>query len=209
MTRRALCELIQRRLAGGDVSDDFAPKLDEINLWLNHGIAASAFKNYTDAVRIDGIEFVGESFYITVGGISIQQDQNTGWYFANLPSAPYALPRGYDITMVAIQGVGKLSMGFVRKDPIRHNAHHSLPKPPNKVFWWVDNNVLYMDAFTPLQNDKLYVRMAGSAGGVYRGGLEDELRVPDDAIPFIVDYVMRVFANQVVQDTSNDGINRP
>ena len=64
MTRKTLCELIQRRLAGGDVSDDFSPKLDEINLWLNHGIAASAFKNYTDSVQIDGIEFVSESFYI-------------------------------------------------------------------------------------------------------------------------------------------------
>lgn len=208
MTRKTLCELIQRRLAGGDVSDDFSPKLDEINLWLNHGIAASAFKNYTDSVQIDGIEFVSESFYITLGGLTINKDENTGWYFANLPSSPYALPKGYDITMVAIQGNGKLSKGLVRKDAVKHNAHDSLPKPPNKIFWWVDSKALWMDSFTPIQSNTLTLRMAASAGGVYQGGISDELRVPDDAIPYVIEYVLKVFGQPAIQDTSNDGINR-
>lgn len=208
MLRRTLCELIQRRLAGGDVSDDFSPKLDEINLWLNHGIAASAFKNYTDAVKVDGVEFVSDSFYIGVSNLTITQDINTGWYYVNLPSAPYALPKGYDITNVAIMGNGKLSQGLVRMEPGRRNAFAALPKPPNKVFWWTEGSALWMDSFTALQNNKLYVRMAASAGGAYQGGLSDELRVPDDAIPFIIDYVLRVFGQPAPQDTSNDGNNQ-
>lgn len=208
MTRKTLCELIQRRLAGGDVSDDFSPKLDEINLWLNHGIAASAFKNYTDAVKIDGIEFVGEAFYISVKNLTISEDTTTGWYFVTLPSSPYALPKGYDITMVAIQGNGKLSQSLLRTDAVRFDANKKLPQVPNKIYWWPEGNVLWMDSFTALQNDKLFIRMAGSAGSTYSGGLEDELRVPDDAIPFIVQYVMGLFAQPVPQDNNNDGQNR-
>lgn len=208
MIRKVLCELIQRRLAGGDVPDDFSPKLDEINKWLDHGIAASAFKNYTDAVRVDGVEFVSESFYITVSGLTISEDTNTGLYYTTLPSAPYALPPGYDVTMVALQVDGKLSRGMVRKNPTRHNTFTSLPKPPNKLFYWFDGAKIWIDSFTALQSNTLHVRIASSKGSVQNGGLNDELRVPDDAIPFITDYVLRTFGAMQPQDNSNDGVNQ-
>lgn len=208
MKRKTLCELIQRRLAGGDVSDDFSPKLAEINLWLNHGIAASAVKNYTDAVKIDGIEFVSDAFYLTITDLTIYKDETTGWYFADLPAAPWALPPGYDISWAKIQGSGYLSKGMVRTNPNRRAVHEALPKIPNKLYWWVDTNRLYIDSFTALQHNKLAVRMAGSAGSTYSGGLDDTLRVPDDAIPYIMEYVLRVFGQKVVPDMSNDNVDQ-
>lgn len=208
MIRKTLCELIQRRLAGGDVPDDFSPKLDEINLWLNHGIAASAIKNYSDAVKIDGMEFVSESFYISLSDLTIYKDETTGWYYADLPASPWALPKGYDITTVSIQGNGVLSRGLIRTEPTRRNMHDSLPKIPNKLYWWIDTNRLNIESFTALQHNKLYVRMAGSAGTTYTGGLNDTLRVPDDAVPYIIEYVLRVFGQKVVPDVSNDGVDQ-
>ena len=53
-----------------------------------------------------------------------------------------------------------------------------------------------MDSLTPIQSNTLTVRMAASAGGVYQGGLGDELRVPDDAIPYVIEYVLKVLGNR-------------
>lgn len=208
MLRKTLCELIQRRLAGGDVPDDFSPKLDEINLWLNHGLAASAFKNYTDAVKIDGMEFVSDSFYMSLTGLTIYKDETTGWYYVDLPAAPWALPPGYDINWIKIQGSGYLGRGLVRTNPGRRAVHESLPKIPNKVYWWPENSRVWIDSFTPLQDNKLALRMAGSAGSTYTGGLNDNLNAPDDAVAFIVEYVLRVFGQKVVPDMSNDGVDQ-
>jgi hypothetical protein len=72
----------------------------------------------------------------------------------------------------------------------------------------VEGNIVWIESFTALQNNQLFVRMAGSAGTTYTGGLEDELRVPDDAISYIVEYVLRVFGQPAPQDTSNDGVNQ-
>jgi hypothetical protein len=207
-TRRQVCELIQRRLAGGDVSDDFHVKLAEINLWLNHGIAAAAMKNYTDGVQVDGIEYVSDSFYVSFRDVTITHDTGTGYYYADLPAMPYGLPKGYDITRLAIQGNGELSKGLIRVDATKNAAYQHLPKPKNKLFYWMEGKRVWIDSFTALQTNKLFGRMAASDTSTYSGGLDDPFNAPPDYVPFIMDYVYAKFIQPVPQDTSNDGISR-
>lgn len=206
MIRKEICELIQFRLAGGVPQDSFEPTLDEINKWLDHGAAAAAMKNYTDGVQIDGMEYVADAFYLTTKGIALTKDSDSGYWTATLPNAPIGIPRGYDITSLYLQGSGRYSNSLVRLNPQQIDYYRSLPKPKNFIFYWPENDTLYIDSFADLTNEKAVVRMAGSAG---KRLLTDKFLCPDDYIPFVVEYVFKQFLpkTNVPKDNLNDSVN--
>jgi hypothetical protein len=209
MTRKELCELIQMRLAGGMPSDDFPITLDEINLWLDHGIAASAMKNYTDGVQIDGLEFIGDAYYTTFKNLSLTKDTDSLYYTTTLPAAPIGVPRGYDITSAYImKPEGGYSKAMLRVNPQQLDYYNELPKPKDAIEFWVEGKVMFVRTDTAflLNNNKVAVRMAGSAGS---RSLTAEALVPADAVPFVVDYVFKYFlqTDQMPKDLMNDGTN--
>jgi hypothetical protein len=211
MTRKEICALIQIRLAGGMPSDDFAVTLNEINLWLDHAIAASAMKNYADGVQIDGIEFVGDAYYTTFKDLVLSQDSISLYYKTTIPAPPVSVPRGYDISSAYIQkgvGIGGFNKPMIRVTPQALDFYNDLPKPKNSVEYWTEGMTMYVTTTTStlLNGAKVAVRMIGSAGSRL---LTDEALVPNDAIPFIVDYVFKYFmpTDSAPKDTMNDGTN--
>jgi hypothetical protein len=85
--------------------------------------------------------------------------------------------------------------------------HFDLPAPKNAVFWWVEGNTLYVrPGATNVAGVSVAVRMIGSAGS---RSLADQLLVPNDAVPQVVEYVLRHFlqTDQLPKDTMNDGVN--
>lgn len=209
MTRKELCELIQMRLAGGMPTDDFPITLNEINLWLDHGIAASAMKNYTDGVQIDGLEFVGDAYYTTFKNLTLSQDTVTLYYKATLPAPPLGIPRGYDIPSAYImKPEGGYSKAMVRVNPQQLDYYNDLPKPKNAVEFWNEGSTMYVrtDTANLLNGAKVAVRMAGSSGD---RALTSEALVPSDSVPFVVDYVFKYFlqTDQMPKDLMNDGTN--
>ena len=209
MIRKELCELIQIRLAGGMPSDDFPITLNEINLWLDHAIAASAVKNYTDGVSIDGLEFVGDAYYATFKNLTLTQDTDSLYFKTTIPAPPVGVPRGYDIASAYImQATGGYGTPLVRVNPQQLDYYESLPKPKNSIEFWVEGVTLFVKAATTnlLTGAKVAVRMIGSAGS---RSLTDAALVPNDAVPYIVDYVFKYFSqtDQMPKDLTNDGTN--
>jgi len=192
MTRNEICQLIQRRLAGGEPSDDFPVTLLEINFWLDHAVAASAKVNYTDGVNTDGIEFVGDAYYVTFKNLVLAIDPGTTYFTTTLPSAPIALPRGYDIADAYIQ-VGDSGLNqMVRVTPQQLGVYESLPKPKSKVFFWTEGKALFIQGLPAVNytGNFVTIRMVGSAG---KRLLTDELYIPTDYIPYIVEYIQKNF----------------
>jgi hypothetical protein len=192
-------------MAAGRPSDDFTITENEIALWVSHGIAAAAMEAYKQAVNVDGIETVPDGFYTTFKNIPLTEDTDTGYFYATLPSKAYGLPRGYDITRVALMGTGKLSRDLVRVSPIQIPIYNFLPKPKNSIFFWPEGNKIIVETFTSLSGKKLLVTMAGE-----NSDMDEEIAISEDQIKYIVEYVMRWFMPTLAipQDNSNDGINK-
>lgn len=208
-TRRQLCELVIRNLAGGDPSDDFPVKPEEVNLWMEHAIAAAAKVNYTEGVNLDGIEFVADAFYTSFRNLELLYDELTDSYYTELPSMPYGLPRGYDISSLQIQGNKQLSKTGVRVNPQQLSYYKELPMPPNMFYFWTEKKRLWCYSFTPLQDSFVYVRMASAADT--SGDLDSELALPSDFLPYVTDYLEKKLRPMIAlpADITNDGINKP
>jgi hypothetical protein len=208
MTRKEICELVQMRIAGGIPTDDFPVSLNEINLWLDHAIAASAMKNYTDGVQIDGLEFVGDAYYTTFKDLTLTQDTTSLYYKTTLPAPPISVPRGYDISSALWQKPQGGYTVMLRVNPQQLDYYQALPKPKNAIEWWVEGKTMYVrtDSQQLLNNGKVSVRMVGSAGS---RGLSDEALVSADSVPYVVDYLYKQFmpGEQMPKDNVNDGNN--
>jgi len=209
MTRKEISELILRRLAGGDPTDDFPVTLQEINLWLDQAVAASAMRNYTDSVSVDGIEFVGDAYYTTFKNIFLAKDSVTQDFYGTLPAMPVAVPRGHDISSVYLQITSptvSLSPPLVRMNPQQLSFAHSLPFPKTTPRYWVEGNQVYVRGFdgTDYTARNITIRMVGSAG---KRLLTDELLIPSDYLPFVIEYIMKNFlpTQNGPKDTVNDG----
>jgi hypothetical protein len=209
MIRKEICELIQRRLAGGDPTDDFPVTLQEINLWLDQAVAASAMRNYADSVNVDGIEFVGDAYYTTFKNIVLARDSVTRDFFGTLPAMPVGVPRGHDISAAHLQitlPAPGLSAPLVRMNPQQLSFAHTLPYPSLTPRYWVEGNQIYVRGFdgTDYTGRSITIRMIGSAG---RRLLTDELLIPSDYLPFVIEYIMKNFlpTQNGPKDTINDG----
>lgn len=204
LTRRAICEQIQRRLANGTPSADFEPVIDEINSWLNHGIPAAALKSYADSVQLDGVESVPDGFYVTFRKIPVSMEDGIGLFKASLPATPYGMPRGYDISAAWLMTSGRLGQSMIRIDEKHIGMYRDMPRPMNSILFWVEGATMYIDSPIDLSSKVLAIRMAAATGE-----LDDPISMPPDYLGYLIEYVMRNFAPSVnqPQDTVNDGQN--
>lgn len=203
MTREQLCELIQRRLAGGNVPDDFSPKIQEINFWIDHGIAFAAMKNYTDNANVADVEYISDSFYTTFYNLPLVKNELTNSWYTYIPTVPYGIPRGHDIISASVQGPSGLNKQMLRLTLSQVSYFKTFDTPLNSVFYWVEGNTLNVDGSPLLDNYSVMVKMAGSSGS---DNLTETVRCPADSIPSVVDYVVRQFIQPVQKDLSNDGV---
>lgn len=204
MTRRAYCELILRRLANGDVSDDFPIKIEEVSQWIEQGVAVAAMKNYTDNANIE-IEYVSDSFYTTFKNLSLTKDSETGFFNTTVPAAPYGIPKGYDVASVNIEGQGILSNGLIRVNIQQLDYYLKLSLPPKAIFYWFEGKVLNLfSTWAILDGFKVRVRMASGGDST---DLSAELNIPSDYMGFVSDFVFQKLMPtlNIQQDNVNDG----
>lgn len=201
MTNKQLAELIQRRLAGGDVPAGFSPKIEELVLWIKPSIAAAAMKNYSDTAAVD-VENVGDAFYITYKNIALTKDESSGLYEGSVPAAAYALPFGFDVRTGYLEGSGKLAP-MVRVNARHIDTFRKIAMPLNSVFYWFEGSKVMVFSEVPLTGKSVRFSMASNGGG-----LNDTVNCPDDYINYVIDYVERKFINPMPEDLSNDGNNK-
>lgn len=206
MTRRVLIEQIRRMLYGGVPTDDANITEKEINLYINEAMAYMAKVNYTDAIKLDGIESIADSFYLTFKNLAATRDTDTGYYSIDLPQVPLGLARGYGIATVTFP-----TNTGAAKSPIPISVREldymdNLKAPPSKIFYWPEGKKLWFKSYINLVGKNAIVRMVSTE----TANLDDELNVPQEYITDIINLVMNQLRPRkgAPQDSTNDGLDK-
>jgi hypothetical protein len=205
-TRLSLIKRILRQIYSGQPTEDSNITVNLVNKWMNDGLALAAKENYKEAIAIDGMGYVNNSFYCTYSGLTITTDPTDNQtYMFTLPQIPLGFSKD--------QGIGKLQFkdpsGFISNDAIPLSMNQvayidRLPPVQNKILYWSEG--VFVRCKTPIQlfNYTAIVKMV-SAGDAT--DLESIINVPDDYIPAVIAYVKDQLAwerNQP-QPAANDG----
>lgn len=187
--RYELCERIQRIIYNGQAPDDATVTLNLISKYINDGLAIVAKRNYTDSIQLDGIAYVNNSFYITYRNLSITQNQEKNWVL-ELPQIPLGLGRNEGISMVQlVSNNNKPSQTAIPLSQNQLGYVDSMKRVPNKIFYWNEGNLLFMQSPLILSNFKAVVRMISGGDS---SNLDGVLNIPDDYISQIIDYVLKL-----------------
>lgn len=205
MTRKVLIEQIRRLYYGGTPSDDSNLTEKEVNQYINQAIAYIAKVNYTDSIKIDGIENVSDAFYTTFKNITVAKDNDTGYYYATLPHPPVGLSRGYGIASVTFPVNTGLAKAPTAVSPREVDYIEQIKLPPSKIFYWAEGGKLWMKSYTNLVGKFAIVRMISSENS----DLTAELNVPAEYISDMINWIIDQLKlrKQMPEDTTNDGID--
>lgn len=206
MTRKVLIEQIRRMLYGSIPTDDANITEKEINLYINEGIAYMAKINYSDTIKLDGIETVADSFYATFKNLAITRDSDTGYYSLTLPQVPLGLSRGYGISTVTFPTSTGLAKSPIPISPRELDYIDNLKQPPSKIFYWAEGKKLWFKSYTNLVGRLAIVRMVSTE----TTDLDAEINVPQEYITDIINLVMNQLRTRKgsPQDSTNDGLDK-
>ena len=209
MTRYALIERILRQIYGGQPSDDSNITFNLVNQWLNDAIGGAVKKNYTDSIQMDGVAYVNNSFYTTYSGLTIAADGSpvNMIYKFTLPQIPIALGRNEGVASVKFSDTnGRLSYDAVPLSINQVSYINELRPIQNKIVYWSEGTFIYAKSSILLNKYTASVRMVSGGDS---GNLDSVLIIPDDYMPFIVEYIkgQLVFEESRPIDTSNDGVD--
>jgi hypothetical protein len=205
MTRKVLIEQIRRLYYGGTPSDDSNLTEKEVNHYINQAIAYIAKVNYTDSIKIDGIETVSDAFYTTFKNLAVAKDNDTGYYYATLPQPPLGLSRGYGISSVTFPVNTGLAKAPTAVSPREVDYIEQIKLPPSKIFYWAEGNKLWMKSYTNLVGRFAIVRMISAENS----DMTSELNVPSEYISDMINWIMNQLRmrKQMPEDTTNDGVD--
>ena len=206
MTRKVLIEQIRRIFYGGVPNDDASLSEKEVNTYLNEAIAYMAKVNYTDAIKLDGIETVADSFYATFKNLAITKDNDTGYYSLDLPQVPLGLARGYGISTVTFPTSTGLAKSPIPISPRELDYVDQLKQPPSKIFYWVEGKKLLFKSYTNLVGKYAIVRMLSTE----TSDMDAEINVPQEYITDIINMVINQLKIRkgTPEDNVNDGVDK-
>ena len=206
MTRKVLIEQIRRIYYGGVPNDDATLSEKEVNTYISEAIAYIAKINYTDAIKLDGIESVADSFYATFKNLAITKDNDTGYYSLDLPQVPLGLSRGYGISTVTFPTSTGLAKSPIPISVRELDYMDNLKQPPSKIFYWAEGKKLWFKSYTNLVGKFAIVRMVSSENS----DMDSELNVPQEYISDIIDLILNKLKIRkgTPEDSVNDGVDK-
>lgn len=209
MTRYQLIERILRQIYGGQPSDDSNITFNLVNQWLNDAIGGAVKKNYTDSIQMDGVAYINNSFYTTYSGLTISPDGSpvNMIYKFTLPQIPIALGRNEGVASVRFSDTsGRLSYDAIPLSINQVSYINELRPIQNKIVYWSEGTFIYAKSSILLNKYTAAVRMVSGGDS---SNLDSILIMPDDYMPFIVEYIKGQLAFEESRpiDTSNDGVD--
>jgi hypothetical protein len=200
MNRSQFIELVRRNYYNGIPSSDAELTPEEVDLYVDAAIGRAITINYREAIELDGVETIGDTFYSTFKGFTIAKDNDTGYYYFDLPQAPLASKRGYNISTLTFPVNSGLAKAPIQISVKELDYMDQLPMPPSKVFFWPEGKRLYMKSYINLVGKSPIVRMVSPK-------IDD---IPEDYIPAAMDWIMSQLRvkKQTPQDFSNDNIDK-
>lgn len=206
MTRKVLIEQIRRMYYGGIPSDDANLTENEVNQYINQAIAYFAKVNYTESIKIDDIETVGDAFYSTFKNLAIVKDNDTGYYSTTLPHPPLGLSRGYGISTVTFPVSTGLAKAPIPISPRELDYVDQVKTPPSKIFYWAEGKRLWFKSFTNLVGRAPIVRMVSTEND----DLNAEVNVPQEYISDMINLVLTQLKIRkgTPEEVVNDGADK-
>jgi hypothetical protein len=207
MTRRVLIEQIRRLYYGGVPGDDANLTENEVNQYINQAIAYVAKVNYTDSIKLDGVETVSDAFYATFRNLSLTFESDTGYWYAALPHPPLGLSRGYGISSVTFPVSTGLAKAPVPISPRELDLIDNMKKPPSKIFYWAEGGRLYFKSpYYNLNTRTPIVRMVSAEST----DLTAEVNVPGEHISEMINWILTQLRVRkgMPEDTTNDGLDK-
>jgi hypothetical protein len=204
MTRYQLIEQILRQVYGTQPSDDASITPNLVNQMINQGIGLMVKQNYRDAVQLDGVGYINNSFYTTFKGIVPTLDETNLWKIT-LPQVPIAIGKNEGISTLQFKNAdGLISRPVIWLSQDQVTYYQSLQQPPSKTIAYYQGDTAYI-ATTLILNT--YTASVTIISGGDSTNLNSKLNVPDDYIPGIVDYATKalMLSRQQIQDNANDG----
>ena len=203
-TRKSIIERIKRLVYGEQVSDDANITDNLVNQYLTDAIGIVAKTNYIDSIKLDGVAYVNNAFYTTFKNIAITEDEPLVYKIA-LPSFPIGIGRNEGIASLRF----KDSDGHISLDAIPLNINqvsysNSLPKAPNKVYYYNIGDEIFVETPIDLYNYTAIIRMISGSDSE---SLSSVLNVPSEYLQQIIEYVSKLLmmSRQMPQDDKNDG----
>jgi hypothetical protein len=206
MTRKTLIEQIRRIYYGGVPNDDANLSENEVNLYINEAMAYMAKVNYTDSIKLDGIETVSDVFYATFKGLTVARDSDTGYYYATLPQVPLGLARGYGISTVTFPTLTGLAKSPIPISVRELDYMDNLKNPPNRIYYWPEGKKLWFKSYINITNKNAVVRMVSTEGS----DLTAEISLPQEYITDIINMVINQLKirKSIKEDSVNDGVDK-
>lgn len=204
ITRRIYIERLLRQIYGGPISDDAAITVNLVNVWLSDAIAVAAKANYRDALAIDGIGYVNNSFYTRFRGLSISSDGNFFWKMT-LPEVPTGIGQVDGIsTLELVDTNGQVTRPFVPLSEAQKSFYQGMRPIPNKVLYYYEGNLLYAISTLILNQ---YTSNVTMISGGDSSNLDSVLNVPPDYFPVMNEYLKKelMLSMAVKVDNANDG----
>lgn len=204
MTRNQLIEQILRQVYGSQPTDDASITPNLVNQMINQGIGLAVKQNYTEAIQLDGVGYVNNSFYTTFKNLTITADENFRWKLT-LPQVPIAIGKNEGVSSLIFKNDNNvLSRPIVWLSQNQLTYYQSMPIIPSKTLAYYEGDIIYI--LSTIQMSE-YTATATIVSGGDSSDLNSVLRVPDNYIPIIVDYVTKslITARLQTQDKANDG----
>lgn len=207
MTREVFIERALRQIYGGQPTDDSVTTVNLVNTWLPDAIAVAAKQNYTDAIKLDGVGYVNNSFYTTFKNISATKDEKF-IYKLTLPEIPVGIGKTDGISALMFKDDdGNLSFPCTPLSQNERGFYKSMRPIPNKILYFPEGKFLYAISSLPLNNYTANVTMISGGDS---SDLTSELNVPPDYFPAMTEYIKAqlLLERQQVPDQTNDGTDR-
>lgn len=206
MTRQALIEQILRQVYGSQPSDDANVTPGLVNQLISEGIGVAAKQCYKEAIQLDGVGYVNNSFYSTFKGLAVVPDERF-LFKITLPEVPLGVGKNEGISTLRFKNNdGEVSLPVIWLSENQVTYYQSLPAPTGKIIAYIQGGIAYVSS-TLLLNQ--YTATVTMVSGGNSSDLTSTLNVPNDYIPIILEYVVKalVTAREQVQDLANDGID--
>lgn len=203
-TRRIFIERTLRQIYGGQPSDDSTITVNLVNKYLEDAIAAAAKANYKDAITIDGIGYVNNSFYTTFKDIAITSDGNFTWK-VQLPQIPIGIGQNEGISTFRLKDEsGNITLPFVPLTENQKTYYQGMRLIPNKILYYYEGSYAYIISTLILNQYTVDVTMISGGDAT---DLDSILNVPPDYYPVMIEYLKQqlMFERMTPTDDTNDG----
>lgn len=207
MTRGAYIEQLLIQMYGALPTDDAEMTIEMINaVLLPQAIALAAKTCYREAIQIEGIGYVNNSFYTTFSGIAIVSDDTDNLcYKFTLPEVPVGVGKNEGVASVKF----KDENGFISQTAIplsmnQQSYADNMQPIPNKLLYWYEGNVVRIKTTLPMWS---YTATIKIISGGDSADLTSVLNVPSDYHPIMNEYIQNQLGiiRAQPQDQANDG----